>query len=109
MATEMDYRDRCCLFGMVLGEHKKSLTWLYQKNIELDNKSPKDMIEEGKIDEVIKVFEKDFKSQGCSTSSAMEFHQRELSIPPSLILDEDNGVDFTFKGMGLKGNRKTEK
>lgn len=49
----------------------------------------------------------------CSASSdtprssrpAMDWHDRHGSFPPCLILDVDNGVDFTFEGMGLKGNR----
>jgi len=36
----------------------------------------------------------------------MEFTKREPSIHPRLLLDVDNGIDFTFKGMGLKGNRE---
>jgi len=35
----------------------------------------------------------------------MDFSYREPSISPCLILDVDNDVDFTFKGMGLRGNR----
>jgi hypothetical protein len=40
-----------------------------------------------------------------SSRPAMDWHDRHSSFPPSLILDVDNGVDFTFEGMGLKGNR----
>lgn len=32
---------------------------------------------------------------------------KHFSISPSLILDVDNGIDFTFKGMGLSGNRSS--
>jgi len=49
------------------------------------------------------------KSQGERAAqpvrSSMDFSYREPSISPCLILDVDNGVDFTFKGMGLRGNR----
>jgi len=49
------------------------------------------------------------KSQGTRGTqpvrSSMDFSYREPSISPCLILDVDNGVDFTFKGMGLRGNR----
>lgn len=38
-------------------------------------------------------------------SPAMDFKYSEPSISPCLILDKDNGLDFTFKGMGLRGNR----
>jgi hypothetical protein len=37
---------------------------------------------------------------------AMDFHDRHTQFAPVRILDVDNGVDFTFKGMGLKGNRE---
>ena len=37
--------------------------------------------------------------------AAMDFAYSEPSIAPCLILDLDNGVDFNFEGMGLKGNR----
>lgn len=36
---------------------------------------------------------------------AMDFGYREPSIAPCLILEVDNGVDYTFEGMGLRGNR----
>jgi uncharacterized protein YqeY len=36
----------------------------------------------------------------------IEDFQRHSTIYPSNILDVDNGVDFTFDGLGLKGNRK---
>lgn len=44
-------------------------------------------------------------TQGHADPPAMDFARREHSMPPCLILDADNGVDFTFEGMGLKGNR----
>lgn len=31
--------------------------------------------------------------------------KRTTGYGPALILDVDNGVDFTFKGMDLKGNK----
>jgi trans-2-enoyl-CoA reductase len=33
---------------------------------------------------------------------------KHFALTPTKILDVDNGVDFTFKGMGLKGNRESE-
>lgn len=35
----------------------------------------------------------------------MDFNDRHTQYAPAYILDEDNGLDFTFEGMGLKGNR----
>lgn len=40
---------------------------------------------------------------------AMDFNDRHTQFAPTLILDVDNGVDFTFKGMGLNGNRQRKR
>lgn len=37
--------------------------------------------------------------------AAIKFTRREYSLRPALILDVDNGVDFSSRGMGLIGNR----
>lgn len=36
---------------------------------------------------------------------ATEWPKKSTGYGPTLILDVDNGIDFTFDGMGLKGNR----
>lgn len=38
----------------------------------------------------------------------MDFDETDPAICPVLILDVDNGIDFTFKGLGLKGNRDSK-
>ena len=42
---------------------------------------------------------------GNQESVCMDFDDRHGYFSPKLILDVDNGVDFTSKGLGLKGNR----
>jgi hypothetical protein len=38
-------------------------------------------------------------------ASFIEDEKRHAAIPPVWILDVDKGLDFTFVGLGLKGNR----
>lgn len=49
--------------------------------------------------------EEDHTEQVLDERPAMEFRKKEFSMTPSLILDVDKGIDFSAKGMGLKGNR----
>lgn len=41
-------------------------------------------------------------------AGAMLWERKTTGYGPALILDVDNGVDFSFGGMGLRGNRDPE-
>lgn len=52
--------------------------------------------------------EKESDKQTDNIMDCMQDEKRHATFFPSPILDVDRGIDFTFKGLGLKGNREKQ-